>query len=407
MNFIYNSLNKFLDVLTPILLIPLIIKVFSEESFGVYTFVTSMYAILILILTWDSEIKGTRIVSKLKGKTRSLSVVIYNYVTLKFIISLTLVFILGGLSLVAVNEDAEGIIFGGLYLSSAFLFVVNFRWVLSGQFSFGYMLTVNILSKVFYLLSVAILFYLELLSDLHQIGTLFFLSQLIVSSLHIFKLNKVFGVKKLSSNFSFNLKLLSRGRDVFFANLVNSFYGQGNFLIYGMFFSLESLAVFSLNYKLPAMIVAFLVPVIHVLYPKLCQLKGENERLFFFIVFKVVFFIFIFSSFMSYIYYIFSERLIVDYFGGSYDNSLSITFVFSAIFTVLSVFLSYILYSLHREVDVRKGMFLSVLVNFLGCLSAVFFDSGFLYALGMLASQFVLMLFFTYLLFGAYSESKL
>lgn len=148
--------GQFVNLVTPLLIIPNIIKVCGVENFGKISVALAISFFLIVFIDYGSELVGVRdIASNRKDLRKREQIFLTNFISRFFVLILTLILALVVVfSISLFNEEATLYIFSLLILLGQYL---NQSWFLQAVDNMNWISYANILSKLIYVGGVLIL----------------------------------------------------------------------------------------------------------------------------------------------------------------------------------------------------------------------------------------------------------
>lgn len=148
-NFLIYGLGQSINLLSPLIVLPYLIRVCKEEGVGKIGIAFSICLILNCLVDYSSYLQGTKAIAIYRKNTQKLSKIISSIYAYKFILLLVilLTFCLVIIGLPVIKEKK-------LYLLSLAIVVSQFlnpNWILQGLENFKLISVLNVLSKTLYI----------------------------------------------------------------------------------------------------------------------------------------------------------------------------------------------------------------------------------------------------------------
>lgn len=213
--FIYGIGQAF-NLLTPLLVIPIIISRCGEENLGRIAVSFSMYIFFIAFIDFCSDIIGVKEIAKNRNDKLFLNKYISKFYKIKFIILITALSIFSTLilSLDYFSEDKSLYFFGFTVLVGQFL---NPTWIMQGLEDFKRLTLFNIISKTIYIAGVY--FTVISRSDYYLVNFWFGVGLLVTSVLMLFNLRSKYLLKFINPSKSEILQYIKSNKNIVFSQV--------------------------------------------------------------------------------------------------------------------------------------------------------------------------------------------
>ncbi|MCS3527631.1 oligosaccharide flippase family protein [Acinetobacter johnsonii] len=222
-NFLYLFLARGLDLIIPLVLLPMLVNRLGMENYGLIAMSLSLALYLGTIIQYGFNLSGTREIAQVENDCNKLNIVFSQYFQTSHILGLVVTFFsFLILSFIKMNETTKI-----LYIS-AVLYILFYSlipiWLFQGLEKFKVIALLTSFSKILYVLGVYFLVINE--KDIIYVNFLNFISVFIlylISLLYIFKfLNLRFKIIKIQESYT----ILKRDFYVFLNQIVPNFYNN-------------------------------------------------------------------------------------------------------------------------------------------------------------------------------------
>lgn len=297
-NFLYLFLARGLDLIIPLVLLPMLVNRLGMENYGLIAMSLSLALYLGTIIQYGFNLSGTREVAQVEHDCKKLNIVFSQYLQTSHILGLVVTFI----SFVILNfiklDETTKI----LYIS-AILYILFYSlipiWLFQGLEKFKVIALLTSFSKILYVLSVYFLVINE--KDILYVNFLNFLSVFILyltSLLYIFKfLNLKFNFVKIGETYT----ILKRDFYVFLNQIVPNFYNNFSVFYLGIIAGSFSAGLISSAMVLVEGVLSIFRILINVIYPFLVKNIDLFDNFSKKITLLILFLFFIFNVLVSYI----------------------------------------------------------------------------------------------------------
>jgi PST family polysaccharide transporter len=272
-NTFFLFLNKGINVIVPIIIIPLCHKFFGIETYGQWVYVQSALFIFIVIFDYGFNLSAPREISLVQHeKTRVESV--YSSI-LFFKLFVALLFGIGLSVFLAVSKNPLTLIFTFTYLSLALQSLIPY-WFFQGVKSNIFILIINLLSKLIFFIPI----YLTDLSkkQIYFIPYLEAISYLITFLLAIVVIRVKFGCSLKKIDLVDVKKQLIEGKDIFITSLLSWVVISGSVIIVEYFCSKIELGYFATFTRLGYYLYAIFQPINHAVFPFVSVKFAESQK---------------------------------------------------------------------------------------------------------------------------------
>lgn len=266
-NFFVYGLGQSVNLLSPLIVMPWLVKICGEDGLGKIGIAFAVCLILCSIVDYSSYLNGTREISVRRNNSEFLSqriaaIYSYKFILLVFILAAVIITVL----MQTVYDEKLLLIFSLALLISQFL---NPGWVLQGVEDFGRIAVYNIISKVIYI--ILILTLIRKTSD-YIYANLFLAAGGIIVFLYGFihvirKYNVRFSVKSLMEG----IKTLKQDTNIFFSEFLLSVYQFIPVVIVGAFAGYTSAGLFRIIEQITSVFRTYIFMYFNFSYPNVCN----------------------------------------------------------------------------------------------------------------------------------------
>lgn len=286
--------------------------ILGPEYYGKYALTISLIAFLKLFTNLNTDLLGTREVSK----SKKISLLYLNNIifvkTILFVLSLfTLSFL--------IYQIYEDIVILKLFLILALTVLIeNFYalWFFQAFNNFKLKAIIQIIQYSMYL--ILVMLFIDNLNDIFNVAIFYLFSSLIALSI---PLNILFRRYKLTQlSFSFQKKIIKQGTVLAASQLVIYIYLNTDKLFLGYFYSDEIVGFYDIAYKFFTALSVVTFGIWSIFLPKISNIKNVEE---FLVYRKMMFFS---GSILALLLMVFHEEIIDLTFGVAYNDSKIILF---------------------------------------------------------------------------------
>ncbi|MGL2962653.1 oligosaccharide flippase family protein [Flavobacterium sp. RSB2_4_14] len=309
-NFFTYGVGQFFNLVTPILVVPHLVSVCSEDGYGKIGVGLAIAFFLMVFIDYGSDILGVKEVSINRENPKNLEKLFITIYTAKLIL-LFLVLVIASFIIIIIPYFIKE---KALFFLSLLILVgqfINPTWFLQGIENFKWITILNIISKVIYVLGVFMFIhspedyiYNNLFWGLGMIIANSFVFIYVVKQFSFsFKKTKMYGVKTyIKSNFSMFSSQIFVSLQMYSPIVLISLFG--NNIMAGQFKIIEQIIVIFRTY---------IILFFNFVFPRVCYLldKSKEEGMFFWKKVNGINFLFVFSLLLFIALFAFQ---IVDYF---------------------------------------------------------------------------------------------
>lgn len=340
--------GQFFNLLTPLLILPRIIRVCGEENFGKSAIGMSVAFFLIVFIDFGCDILGVKDISINRNNTEKRNYIISRV----FYIKSFFLLLFSGLFLIVINKFAFFDIDKKMYLFSFSIFIaqiVNPLWIFQGLEKFNLFSAFSILSKSFYIILIFI--FLKQKSDYIYINLAFGISVFSSGIFFYFILNKYHNFNFVSISFSELFMYIYSNRTYVISQIFVWMQLYSPILLINYFGTSLQVGQFRIIDQIISILRTYVLLSFNFIYPKICFEfdKNENKALKSWQRFNEINFLFLFLLLI--ILFVFSHE-VIEYYNIINKDFLIHLFKIALIYPLLffTVYaLKQLLFALHYE----------------------------------------------------------
>lgn len=274
-NFLIYGFGQSINILSPLLVVPFIISICSEEGLGKIGISFSISLILCCIIDYSSTLLGTKEISVHRNEKERIKSSISKFFLAKFIITLFLVvvFVIGIFTIPYLRLEKELYL---LILPLLFAQLFNPNWILQGLEKFKIIALFNILSKSVYLLLVFML--IKDQSDYIWVNFYLGSSNLAFYGIALFSLFKKYGVKSDHFSFTDSVELLKNDFKICISEFCLAIYQFFPIIIVGYFLGNSAAGIYKIIEQIISIFRTYIFMFFTFSYPIVCYDMDENKE---------------------------------------------------------------------------------------------------------------------------------
>ena len=343
----YNTLRIFVTMGFPFILVPYISRVFSVEQIGVYNLSLSLVNYLIIITGVSFPIIGIRELSKAKKQANEINSIITDILYVRIILFLIAFSFTLGIVLMTNKFSDNSLII--LILSTLIIFeILAHEWIFITYGNYRSILIRSFIGKL--VLIILTYVFVKGVEDLILFVSFYSFSMFLSSFLGFHYLFESFKPDLRRANF---FRYFSKDTlKSFFLNLLMSFYGKLDLLLFAIIISPRELGLFSNAYKIIVLALVFITSWTMVLLPKSVKNKDNNEDFNKFINWSIDL-VLVFGIYFSINIIIFSKSIISIIFGDNFIEATIFLQLLAPIIVLISVY-NVIVYQVLFAKDIYK-----------------------------------------------------
>jgi len=317
-NFFSLSVLQFVSNALPIITIPYLTRTMGLEGFGIYVFIQALITFLDILVSYGFRVSATDEIAKKSENPVAVSRIFCTVIFTKvYLLIFTILLLLIGILFIPVLSNKSHLIFLGLpLLLGNVLFPV---WLFQGLQNMKFITILHLVSKSFFVATIFLF-----VKDSSDIGTAIVLhasGALLAGLLSLLVAIRTFDLKFYAPNLKEIIIQLQKGRDIFFAQLMVSFYTTINIIVLGLFHPGAIVAAYALGDKVFRLVGALSAPFNRAIFPILStQFIHENTD-YLVIARKSIMALFLVFSVLGVAVYFLAEWIILVLAGGDIQKS--------------------------------------------------------------------------------------
>ena len=374
-NFLSLSVLQFVTNALPIITIPYLTRTMGLEGFGIYVFIQALINFLDILVSYGFRVSATDEIAKNSENPVAVSRIFWTVVFTKIcLLVCTILLLLIGIVFIPVFSNNSHLIFLGMpLLLGNLLFPV---WLFQGLQNMKFITILHLVSKSFFVVTIFLF-----VKDSSDIGTAILLHAsgvLIAGFLSLLVAIREFDLKFYAPNLKEITSQLRNGRDIFFAQLMVSFYTTINIIVLGLFHPGAIVAAYALGDKVYRLVGSLSAPFNRAIFPILSTQYTHDKTDYLVIARKSIFTLFLVFSVLGVAVYFLAQWIILFLAGGDIQKSDSETILkilaFAIPFFVVAASSTY-----HLVTQEKSSLLLKILV-FAGVVNVtILFPVSFLY----------------------------
>lgn len=272
-NTFFLFLNKGINVIVPIIIIPLCHKFFGIETYGEWVYVQSTLFIFIVIFDYGFNLSAPREISIVQNEREKVESVYSSIVFFKLFVAL--LFGIGLSVFLAVSKNPLTLIFTFTYLSLALQSLIPY-WFFQGVNSNIFIFIINLLSKLIFFIPI---FLTDLSTkEIYFIPYLEAISYLITFLLAIVVIRVKFGCSLKKIDVVEIKKQLVEGKDIFITSLLSWMVISGSVIVVEYCSTKTELGYFATFTRLGYYVYAIFQPINHAVFPFVSVKFAESKK---------------------------------------------------------------------------------------------------------------------------------
>ncbi|ENV90490.1 flippase [Acinetobacter bereziniae] len=310
-NFFSLAMLQGLNYILPLLTLPYLVRVLGAENFGLLAFATAIIGYFIVLTDYGFNFTATREVTLHRDDKDKLSEIFSSVMTIKFILFIVSLFILTILIIIfnkfSVDPWLYYLTFGTVL--GQILFPV---WFFQGIEQMRYITIINIISKVFFTITIFIL--VKQSSDYLLVPLLTSLGAICAGIYSLFLVYKKFDIEFKIQKINIVISYLQGGSNLFYTSLLGNLLISSGTVVLSFVSTNTIVGYYSAAERLFRAIVGLFAPITQALYPISCRkvMYEETARLY---IRKVALIIGGMALFIGVTVAIFSEKIIALVYG--------------------------------------------------------------------------------------------
>ena len=379
-NFFSLSVLQFVSNALPIITIPYLTRTMGLEGFGIYVFIQALINFLDILVSYGFRVSATDEIAKNSENPVAVSRIFWTVIFTKIcLLVCAILLLLIGIVFIPVFSNNSYLIFLGIpLLLGNLLFPV---WLFQGLQNMKFITILHLVSKSFFIVTIFLF-----VKDSSDIGTAILLHAsgvLVAGFLSLLVAIREFDLKYYAPNLKEITSQLRNGRDIFFAQLMVSFYTTINIIVLGLFHPGAIVAAYVLGDKVFRLVGSLSAPFNRAIFPFLSAQYTQDKTNYLVIARKSIIALFLVFSVFGVAVYFLAQWIILVLAGGDIQKSDSETILkilaIAIPFFVVTAASTYHLVTQEKSSLLLKILVFSAVVNVI-----LIFPVSFLYeALGV------------------------
>lgn len=272
-NTFFLFLNKGINVIVPIIIIPLCHKLFGIESYGEWVYVQSMLFVFVLIFDYGFNLSAPRAISTSKNNLLNIQNIYSSILIFKFVLSILIGVLLVGYLLF--TKSSLLLLFVFTYMSLSLQSLIPY-WFFQGMQENKYISYINLFSKIFIFFPFLFLNAASLkIYHIPLFETFAYLITLLVALLFIKKEYKC-RIKKI--NYLAIVKQLKEGNNIFITSLISWLIVSGSVIVVEHYATKFELGYFATFTRIGYYMYALFQPINHAIFPYVAVKFAESKK---------------------------------------------------------------------------------------------------------------------------------
>jgi len=379
-NFFSLSVLQFVSNALPIITIPYLTRTIGLEGFGIYVFIQALINFLDILVSYGFRVSATDEIAKNSENMVAVSRIFWTVVFTKIcLLVCTILLLLIGIVFIPVLSNNSHLIFLGMpLLLGNLLFPV---WLFQGLQNMKFITILHLVSKSFFVVTIFLF-----VKDSSDIGTAILLHAsgvLIAGFLSLLVAIREFDLKFYAPNLKGITSQLRNGRDIFFAQLMVSFYTTINIIVLGLFHPGAIVAAYALGDKVFRLVGSLSAPFNRAIFPILSTQYTHDKTDYLVIARKSIIALFLVFSVLGVAVYFLAQWIILVLAGGDIQKSDSET-ILKILAVAIPFFVVAAASTYHLVTQEKSSLLLKILVFSAVVNVILIFPVSFLYeALGV------------------------
>lgn len=235
---------KGLELIFPLLTIPVLVHALGLGGYGEYVFAQTIISYIVIFINFGFDDVGVKLISSVSSSRRRTKIAI-NIIYIKFIFLIVAAFIY---FFIIYNIDVNFKLYSSSFLI-AVMDVINVFWFFQGVEKLKFFSFSSLITKIMYLFSVFI--FVKVPNDIFLVPILFFVAFIIgnLPALYVFFTSYALKFNVLIPDESYMKKCFLAAFYVFLSNLTLAVKDKTGNIIAGVFIGKEGLAIYDLINK--------------------------------------------------------------------------------------------------------------------------------------------------------------
>ena len=356
-NIFSSGVVHFINLIVPLLIIPILTNALGVEKYGTYILVLSILQIFISIIDYSFNINSSRKIASNRNNERIVSDIFLNTLITKILFFIVSIFVLIFLfKILKLNQEISNYIVIGflLLLSNTIGPVFFFQGI-------GKYYLCNYFYAFFKLLSIPFfMIFVNNSSDINYAILIFCLSYLIPSiGLFILAL-KSYSIGKVNFNIHKILSEIKEGLIIFLSSIANIQVNQLNPIIISILIDNRAVGIFAASDKIVRALTGIIGPFSQSIFPSLSAMLKNNQKNYFLWLKKIFTIQLFFGFFVVVLVNMYGQFLIDLLFNSDFNESLYYLkiFIFYSIFYSVSNFFGFQVLIAHGKESLFSNIFI-------------------------------------------------
>ena len=391
-NFFSLSVLQGANYILPLITLPYLVRVLGLEYFGLLAFATAMIAYFNVITDYGFNLTATREISIHRDNREKVIEIFSSVMIIKFILMIfsfifmsILVFSFDKLS---TNWEVYFLTFGTVI--GQVLFPV---WFFQGMERMKYITYLNILAKSIFTLAIFVFIHEQ--SDFWIVPLLTSVGFLIVGVWSLVLVKKNFNISFKLQKIDLLKIYLIDGWHIFLSQVNVSLFSNSNIIILGLFSNNTAVGYYSLAEKIMKTVARAQIPVTATIFPYISNLIKKNKKQAIAKLKKIIVIGTILYFILLGLIAIFSEQIILMFFGNEAINSvivLQIIIIIPWTIFLNNIFGTQIMLNIGQSKEFLNILFIGAIINLLLCSMLSYYYSYIGTAVSLLLVEIFIML---------------
>ncbi len=397
-NILSSGVVHFINLIVPLLIIPILTNALGVEAYGIYILVLSILQIFISLIDYSFNINSARKIASNRNNNGRVSEIFNNTLITKILFFIISTFVLIFLfKILKLNQEISDYIVIGflLLLSNAIGPVFFFQGI-------GKYYLCNYFYAFFKLLSIPFfMIFVNNSNDINYAILIFCLSYLTPSiGLFILAL-KSYSIEKVNFNMHQIFSEIKEGLIIFLSSISNIQVNQLNPIVISILIDNRAVGIFAASDKIVRSLTGIIGPLSQSIFPSLSSMLKNNRKQYFSWLKRIFTAQVLFGFLVVIAVKIYGQFLIDLLFNEDFNESLYYLeiFIFYAIFYSISNFFGYqVLIAYGKEILFSKIFIFSSLIHVFGFYTLTYYFDLYGSVIAILITEFLiafLMLFYS------------
>lgn len=307
-NFFSLSVLQLVTNALPIITIPYLTRTIGLEGFGIYVFIQALINFLDILVSYGFRVSATDEIAKNSESPVVVSQIFWTVIFTKLcLLVCTILLVVIGIVFIPTFSNNSHLIFLGMpLLLGNLLFPV---WLFQGLQNMKFITIVHLVSKSFFV--VMIFLFVKDSSDIGTAILLYASGALIAGFLSLSVAIRKFDLKFYVPNLKGITNQLKNGRNIFFAQLMVSFYTTINIIVLGLFHPGAIVAAYALGDKVYRLVGSLSAPFNRAIFPVLSAKYTDNKTNYLIIARKSIIALFLVFLVFGFVVYFLAHWIIL------------------------------------------------------------------------------------------------